>query len=320
MKRYIVWVLGFAIAATSYAFNKQHPVRNDLKMKHCHYTATNNPLDVALINKGFFVIQRGNSTTSLYTRLGSLALDQSNFLTSEQGYILGVYTNPSPSNGSTINGPQRIQIPDTISAQSTSIMQLTINFNASEPIYTEQQLNSTVYDQQGATHPLSVRFRKMDDYRWFLDFMIDNDILGSHELVFDITGELQPYSAFANIQWYSPRGMQPLNFDFTSTTQYSSPYSVKKINTDGHANANLTGMWVNVDGGLELLYSDGSIINRANLAVATFDNPKKLRHVIDEIYEQTPLSGLGNIQPANSYGAFISGYLELKNCIVKKKR
>lgn len=304
----LVLLSSYTHATPSLGFNQ-----GSITIKTCNYIETNNAFDLALINKGYFVLKRGKGNL-FYTRYGAFSLNSENYLKTTNGdYVQGIVPN------SHSNALRNIQIPmDDMGPRTTDRLDVRINLNASTEINHEFQISSTIYDSLGSAHVLTSLIKKQNPYIWQASIEIDSQVVTTGQLIFDQAGKLISQSSLHEFQWASPHGVQVLTMSFKGSTQYDSPSTVMATHINGNTTGCLTGLRVTADGELELLYTNGQDIKLdQNLAVAFFDNPKKLRKVTDNLYVSNASSGPGSVQPSNSYSAILSGYLEEKPCLPK---
>ena len=280
----------------------------------CRYTKTNHPLDVALLNKGFFVLKRGRGNDLFYTRYGSFVLDSEAYLLTQTGeYVQGI--NPESPYGSL----SKIQIiTDDSRVQATDMIHVQLNLNASSSINQDFSIIASTYDSIGNSHELKAHIRKLDVNSWETEVTIDTMSIATGNLIFNPAGELIDQAGLRDMEWVTEQGTQKITIDFEGSTQYATPFQVKSLNGNGHPHGYLTNIYISPDGELYFIYSNGlHKKSPLTIAVAIFDNPKKLDEIIDNLFVATKYSGSGDIQPAYGDGAFLNGYIEEDSCLFK---
>ena len=186
-------------------------------------------------------------------------------------------------------------------------------------------INITIYDSRGGGHELMLEFERQSDDFWQLTARLDpqsgvvtdglieniafNDdgqliATGDTVLEMNIVGIAQP--------------MQ-INVDFNqgaadSLTHYKADSSVEKTQ-NGAAPGVLTIAEIGADGLITGRATNGVTVELAQLAVASFDNPRGLAGLGSSLYRESLNSGLGDIGVAMSgdRGSIQSGSLESSN-------
>ena len=111
--------------------------------------------------------------------------------------------------------------------------------------------------------------------------------------------------------------IDPLEFnvDFTGSTQYSTKFSVNKMNQDGYPPGILTGLEVNKEGIIYARYSNGSAEELGQLRLARFVNPQGLNKLGDTLWSESADSGrpIPGRATDNGFGFIQSAALEQSN-------
>ena len=98
IKSYFLAVL--LLTTSSLHANSLYKFSNQpLSINQCTIDETNNTLDLALTNDGYFVISLGKKNSELlFTRYGRLMLDKDNYIVTEKGYyLLGINKKSDPN-------------------------------------------------------------------------------------------------------------------------------------------------------------------------------------------------------------------------------
>ena len=103
--------------------------------------------------------------------------------------------------------------------------------------------------------------------------------------------------------------------DFTASTQYSSPFSVRKQDQNGRPEGDLIGVDIGDDGLVNATYSNGTTKSLAKIVLANFAAPTGLRQLGDASYYATSKSGNARYGEAGSagYGTVRAGARERAN-------
>jgi flagellar hook-basal body protein len=138
------------------------------------------------------------------------------------------------------------------------------------------------------------------------------------ELSFDLTGK--PVSPLTEMGYETAfldggKGALTLAIDFTSSTQYSSPFAVLSQSQDGAPEGELMGLDIGVDGLVSATYSNGSQNSLGKIVLANFSSPTGLRQVGDASYLASASSGSAEVGEAGSagYGSIRAGATERAN-------
>jgi flagellar hook protein FlgE len=98
-------------------------------------------------------------------------------------------------------------------------------------------------------------------------------------------------------------------------TGYPLPSSTSATNTDGYPPGNLTSLIVDGEGIIQGVFTNGQVVELAQLAVAQFNNPKGLIRMGRNLYAETNASGNPSIGAADTggRGTVIGSSLESSN-------
>ena len=138
------------------------------------------------------------------------------------------------------------------------------------------------------------------------------------ELSFDLAGK--PVSPLDPMQFETAfleggKGALTMSIDFTSSTQYSSPFAVLSQAQDGAPEGDLMGLDIGVDGLVSATYSNGSQQSLGKIVLANFSSPTGLRQIGDASYLASATSGTAKIGEAGSagFGSIRAGATERAN-------
>ncbi len=296
--------------------------------------------NVAIEGNGFFVVSDdGNSR--YYTRNGAFSFDDSGYLIDANGnYVMG-YTDKDPTTGEIVSSGElnRIFLPaNTVSSPSeTTLFQVFMNLDNRAEAGTTATASVVVYDSKGAQHTLTITFTHnagLPD-SWDYDVTVPGEdvvggtagtpySLGTGTLTFNPDGTLNTPATDITITTPAfTNGADPMtiNWDLwdddgvASITGYPLPSGVSSTNQNGYPPGNLTSVIINRDGMIQGVFSNGQVEELAQLALATFNNPKGLLRMGLNLYAETEASGvpsLGAPQTAGR-GSINGGALESSN-------
>jgi flagellar hook-basal body protein len=138
------------------------------------------------------------------------------------------------------------------------------------------------------------------------------------ELSFDLAGK--PVSPLNPMQFETAflqggKGALTMSIDFTSSTQYSSPFAVLSQAQDGAPEGELMGLDIGVDGLVSATYSNGSQQSLGKIVLANFSSPSGLRQIGDASYLSSATSGNAKIGEGGSagFGSIRAGATERAN-------
>ncbi|OOP56971.1 MAG: hypothetical protein AYP45_06000 [Candidatus Brocadia carolinensis] len=187
---------------------------------------------------------------------------------------------------------------------------------------------ATIYDSQGGSHLVQLRFTKQMDNLWDLNASMnssdgtfassDNKITGitfNDDGTFSTSGDTTLQFIFNGIS-----STQSVAFNLGTSgkndgiTQNRGTSSVV-ANADGYAYGRFSGAAIDPDGVVKIVYTNGIAQDLATLRVALFNNNNGLGKVGDNLYEQSTTSGEPMYVTANSgrSGKIRSGFLESSN-------
>ncbi|MDR0565285.1 MAG: flagellar hook protein FlgE [Azoarcus sp.] len=307
-------------------------------------TTTNNPLDMAIIGNGFYVIQRTDGSIA-YSRNGQFDISKEGFIITPLGEkLLGILADANgvipPSGGASEPIFVDLSVQDPKATTEVEIRSGNLNADDALPIVTAfdpSDLDSynfmhtiPVYDSLGGQHTLAMYFVKTSAGNWDIYEMLDGDIttlsppLGSPpaarmSIGFDAYGKLStvngvpvpsgttvqiPYTATLT----NSAAALNIDIDITKLTQFGAKSSVYDHGQDGHTVGQLTGIVVNQDGIVQGRYTNGEAKNLGQIVLATFRSNQGLTSVGDNLWIESPESGPPIIgRPRSGLNGQISG-------------
>jgi flagellar hook protein FlgE len=181
-----------------------------------------------------------------------------------------------------------------------------------------------VYDQAGTSHTVELVYERQDDGSWNVsasapDGVVTGLVTG---LRFNQNGSLAsaPPSSSISIQ-FQGQAAQSIELDFGTpgqfdgVTQFGEEASVFADFQDGYGVGELSNVSVNGDGDILGFYNNGQNRSLGQLGIATFVNDNGLREVGDNLWAETPNSGVRTVSQGaqGKAGQVVGGALESSN-------
>lgn len=255
-------------------------------------TATNNTLDVAINGAGFFRLSNNGAVT--YTRNGQFQMDKNGYITTSDGKRL-MGNSAANLNGSS---PVEIQIDTSdlqpvastkitgtlnLSSASTIINQTTTPFSSTDPTSYTNSTAITVYDNLGNSHNVQNYYVKTAANNWKVYTTVDGTSVTptpTPTIVFNNTGSYDSTNSSVPAVSFTPStGAAAMNisFDYATSTQYGSTFSVNKLSQDGYSSGRIASFTIGDDGIIQGRYTNGQSKNLGRVVLANFVNPNGLQ-------------------------------------------
>lgn len=298
---------------------------------------TDNGLDLAISGKGFFVVADGGAKA--YTRSGAFKVDRDGYVVNAAAQRLQVFP-PLAGGGFNTGATTDLRLTSGESAPAaTGRVQMALNlpgnapvpprapFDATDPDTYSYSTAMTVYDSLGAAHTATVYFSKTAaPNTWEQRLYIDGNAVGDAQtLEYSNTGALvTPATGEVGFPGYTPAtGAAPieLTYDFASSTQYGTAFSVSAINQDGYTTGRLIGVETGSDGVVQARFTNGRSVALGQVAIAQFASVDGLQPIADTNWAETAASGPALLGAAGTAGggAVQSGALEGSNVDVTEQ-
>ncbi len=129
---------------------------------------------------------------------------------------------------------------------------------------------------------------------------------------FDGTGAVD-LTSDAGVAMFDPA--TPLEFDFSTMTQYGSAYDVNRLTQDGYGPGRLSGIAIDGEGQITARYSNGKTKLQGQIMLSTFQNPNGLVPLGNNLWASSAASGeaLDGTPQAGSRGSIQAGAVEDAN-------
>lgn len=298
------------------------------------------PTDVAIQGDGFFVVQQNGATS--YTRAGNFAVDQNNFLVTQDGQqVMGYQAVNGVVNQSLGLSPLQLGAGTISPAAPTKTVQIAANLDAGGNVGDTFATPVTVFDSLGTSHVLTFTFTKSAANTWGYSIGIPaTDVSGSAtlatgSLTFNGSGTLVGVTpttggtvtgAAGNVTGIPINGLtdgaanMTFNWDlFNGTTpvvtQVAGASSTSSTQQDGSASGTLVNFSIGGDGTVTGSFSNGRTAALGQIALAEFGDDEGLQRVGDNLFTQTLASGQAVIGSPGTggRGTLSGGALELSN-------
>ena len=297
---------------------------------------TGNSLDLAINGDGFFSVRLPDGSAA-YTRSGNFQLDKAgNMVTIDGANVMGYPIDPTTGKtSSTTLQPLKYPTGQPIAAKATTEILAALNLDAraenaagdpaaTPPIpATPRATYGTsleVYDSQGMPTPVTMYFEKTNGNTWDVYTSLDAKTPAG-QLTFDSSGKLVSGSPLsltipaASLPNPNPVPDLVLDIDLSGVSQFGSDFAVSKLNQNGYAAGELSGINVSADGTVMATYSNGVTRAESQLALAKFSNTQGLSAIGGNNWVATPDSGppvMGTARSGN-FGSLQAGALEDSN-------
>lgn len=303
---------------------------------------TTNVTDLAINGQGMFIVRDPADGGQYYTRAGQFEFDRDSYLVTQDGMRVQGYSIDTAGNV----GPMgEIMLPAGMSVpQATTDITMGVNLDAGAAVADTFDTTMTVYDSLGNPVELTFNFERTAagwDYyvtstTGTVTVPIDNPP-PDYSLVFDANGALDP-AACVPASPANPTigvtGLAPANdlaitwtvLDAAGATDGSltgyAATSVKTAQTqNGYPSGMLQGISVDEDGIFTGLYSNGTMLSFAQVALADFASYSGLAKQGSNLYTSSLASGQPVISAPNTagVGAIAPSSLEMSNVDLAKE-
>ena len=276
-------------------------------------TATN----VAIVGDGFYILKDSSGNT-YYTRSGQFAFNATGQLVDSVNKYFVQGFDPSGSLGN-------IDVTNykTLPAQATTTVNMAGNITPADPFDSVSAV--TVYDAQGNAHILKISMANntaVTPGSWLVS-VIDSsgNTIGNGEVRFSTTGT--PEAGFNSVTVTSALGGSSqsivLNFGaangLSGVTSFSGvASSLSAAVKDGHGVVGISSESFDINGTLQIVYSDGETKAGPQLALASFPDESSMQLIQGNLYarpqNQTALIGRAN---TTNFGKIEGSSLEMSN-------
>lgn len=303
--------------------------------------STREPTNVAIQGDGFFVV--GKEDGSAYTRAGDFSFDADGRLVSSDGDPVQGWTDLDPLTGDILTAaqPDEIIIPPGVlrDPTATSSFQALSNLDADALAGDTFTTTIQIIDSLGAPHLSTITYTNTGPGAWNYDITVPGAEItggtagtpfsvGAGTVGFDAFGILNDVDggAPADVAITTPtwvNGAAASNWSWDLVDPNADPYlsgfatesSTSSIAQNGTRAAQLQTISVDKQGNIVATFGSGQSVKLAQLAMATFNNPKGLFKLGANLYGESGAAGLPNIGTAGTggKGSLIGSALETSN-------
>ena len=279
--------------------------------------STNNNLDLAVNNNGFFVCKAsatGTGTGTLkYTRDGEFQVDNQGYINNNGNYLQGW---PATATGTIPQGNlTSLQLQSSmIAPKASSTIAMGVNLNSGSTPPTQSPLDptnpntynwsnsTTVYDSLGNAHNLTLYYAAAAPVTgvgttWTVTPYMDGNATGqTGSLVYNTDGTLNPLTQTLAVS-YTPAAATgstvPINvtLNYTGSTQYAANSATNNLTNDGYASGTVSSINISSAGIIQASYTNGQTQTIGQVALANFTNDQGLQSLGSNFWQQTNSSG-----------------------------
>ncbi|MEO1022654.1 MAG: flagellar hook protein FlgE [Bacteroidota bacterium] len=195
-----------------------------------------------------------------------------------------------------------------------------------EGVSNTQVMSSTVYDDLGYAHSLTLEFTQVATNEWqYTAQFVDGEVItggATGTITFDELGQLTSGDSLA-ITFEPGNGANATSFSVnlgdtdtgTRFTQYAGSNSARVIGQDGYTQGRLLDVTINGSGEIEGIYDNGNSRVLAQLAMAQVQNESGLEMIGGGLFRATSATGEVFVESADSFAGtqVSSGALEGSN-------
>ena len=303
--------------------------------------STREPTNVAIQGDGFFMVAKEGG--SAYTRAGDFSFDADGRLVSSDGDAVQGWTQIDPVTGDILTAaqPDEIIIPPGVlrDPTATTSFQALSNLDASATVADTFTTTIQIIDSLGAPHLATITYTNTAAGAWNYDITVPGaEITGgvagtpfsvaNGTVGFDALGILNAVdgAAPADVAITTPtwvNGAAASAWSWNLVDPNGTPYlsgfatesSTSSIAQNGNQAAQLQTISVDKQGNIVATFGSGQSVKLAQLAMASFNNPKGLFKLGANLYGESGAAGLPNIGTAGSggKGSLIGSALETSN-------
>jgi len=299
---------------------------------------TGRSTDIAIEGDGFFKVNEGSQ--SFLTRSGNFSFNKDGYLVDQAGRKVQGYNADDAGKVLAAGSTQDIKVDfESVSKpRATQNINVVGNLNAgsSDP----KTISSTVYDELGKAHTLTVKLEKtQNDNEWsYKAEFLDGESISSGDtgtLNFNTKGELTDGngnvvdSQVLALTFDPGNGASTFTFNLNfgnpdsgaKMSQFDGNSTAKVISQDGYGQGQLIDFNIDSDGFVSGIYDNGQILNLAQLALAKVQNNDGLETLGNGLFRKTTASGIVNVMTADQMSgtSLDSGALEGSNVDLAKE-
>ena len=303
--------------------------------------STSEASNVAIQGDGFLVVRLGNGFA--YTRAGDFSFDADGTLVSSSGNAVQGWSTLDPLTGAVITAgqPTDVVIPPGVlrPPTATTLFQTVSNLDADAAVGATFSASVQVVDSLGATHLVTINYTNTGAGAWTYDVTVPGAevtggvvgtpfSIGNGTLTFDAQGVLNLVDGAAPADvalvtpiWTSGAAASAITWDLVDAagtghlTGFASQSATASISQNGLLAGRIESISVDNSGNIVAAFGAGQSVKIAQLALASFNNPKGLAKLGSNLYGESQAAGSSNIGTAGTggRGTLIGSALEQSN-------
>ncbi|MBV8046985.1 MAG: flagellar hook protein FlgE [Paludibacterium sp.] len=300
------------------------------QMTQGNITTTNNNLDIAINNNGFFIVKTGASTggtqtgTYEYTRNGEFQVDNQGYIVNNgdrlEGWpaVNGVVTQGALGDlqlqTSLIAPNATTKIAMGVNLDSRDTVPTTTPFSPTTPASYSWSNSTSVYDSLGNSHNLTLYYVKTAANTWTTYPYVDGTAASvtpnggaagaSAPLTFTTAGALNNTAAQPWSISFSPTtgatAPETFSLNFSNSTQYGQNSGTNSLTNDGYAAGTVASISIDSTGVVQATYTNQQTKTIGQIALANFTNQQGLQPVGNNRWTQTFGSGPAQVNAPGS--------------------
>ena len=305
--------------------------------------STREATNVAIEGNGLFIVSDDDGANA-YTRAGNFSFDSDGRLVTPDGWRVQGYTTIDPATGAIVatGQPGDIIVPPGVLRPpvATTTFGTATNLNANTPVGSTFTAAVQIFDSLGAAHTATITYtRQAAAGSWAYDITVPGAdavggvagtpfSVGAGTVAFDASGVLTAVNggapadvAVATPAWANGAAASNWSWDIMdangvpSLTGFAVASATASITQNGAAAGTLETLVIDRDGLITATFGSGGAIPIAQLALASFNNPKGLAKLGSNRYAETDAAGVPSIGVAGSggRGSLIGSALEQSN-------
>jgi flagellar hook protein FlgE len=314
---------------------------------------TRDATNAAIQGNGFFVVRTADGTS--YTRAGNFEFDRNGTLVTPDGHKVQGYTQIDPTTGDIITSgePGDIVVPPGVLHPPVATTQYgaITNLDADAEVGSVVTSSVQIYDALGSAHVLTTTYTKTAADTWTYEITVPGAevnpapaggapaVVAGGTVVFGGDGFVESVTptapstgggatpgAIADVVFTAPTWANgapagQITWDLVnenaevSLTAFRAPSATSSKTQNGTQAGLVSSISIADDGTILATYGAGQSVAVAQLALATFNNPKGLIKLGSNLFGGSPDAGLANVGVAGSggRGTLIGSALEQSN-------
>jgi flagellar hook protein FlgE len=309
--------------------------------------------NIALQGNGLFMLKSPDGAKIAYTRAGNFSFNEDGALVSPDGWKVQGWTTVDPTTGAitTAAAPTDVVVPPGVlrAPTVTSSFSMLTNLNAGAATGATLVSAVQIYDALGQAHTLNMTYTKTGAGAW--DFKIEGAgaeltggtvgtpmTLAAGTVAFDATGALTTVTptgpatgggtaptitevSFVTPTWLDGAAASTLKWglvddkNVAKLTGYSAASATSSITQNGAAAGQIDNVTIDAQGNIQASAGSGQSAPVAQIAIASFTNPKGLSKTGSNRFAATASAGVANVGTAGTggRGTIIGSALESSN-------